>query len=55
VAGVLARVREGALGVGTMTIAVGGVGVGHTAAVAHPPLFAVRVFVYGDPAAEVAV
>jgi hypothetical protein len=54
-AGVLARVKEGAVAIGTVTIALGGAGVGHCKAVAQPPLFAVRVFVYGDPAADIAV
>jgi len=51
VAGVLARESTG----GTVTVAVGGVGVGHDAGVAHPPLLAVTVFVYGDPEPDVTV
>jgi len=53
VAGVFASERAGPTG--TVTMAVGGVGVGHCAGVPQPPLFAVRVFVYGDPAADIAV
>jgi hypothetical protein len=51
VAGVLASVSSG----GTVTVAVGGAGVGHCAAVAQPPLLAVTVFVYGDVAPDATV
>jgi hypothetical protein len=51
VSGVSDRVSDG----GTITVAVAGVGVGHCEDVAHPPLFAVKVFVYGEPTPDVTV
>jgi hypothetical protein len=51
VSGVSDRVSDG----GTITVAVAGVGVGHCEDVEHPPLFAVKVFVYGEPTPDVTV
>jgi len=47
--------NKGAPGIVAVTVAVAGVGVGHCTGTAQPPLFAVSVFVNGEPVAEVTV